>query len=186
MPREIVVDWTTTNGPGKVSVFNFIEASSVADQREDLETFLGSISGALDSGTSWVIRTSGREWDTSTGGLSGAWTDSAVRDGVGSVGGEPLPDAIQILFKWNTGHIVSGRFLSGRTFIPGCARVNDVDGNLEETLAAALEGNANTLAGAGSQLAVWHRPVSGSGGVAWAVDSATVWREFAVLRKRRY
>lgn len=186
MPREIEVNWTTANGPGKVSVMMFDTGTAVATQRTSLSTFLTALAGALDSGTSWSIATTGREWDNATGALTGAWTETSSKTGVGTVGGEPLPDAIQVLFRWGTGSIVNGRFLSGRTFIPGVARVNDVDGNLENAVRVSIQSSGTTFATAGNGFQIWHRPQSGSGGSVANVGSCTVWSEFAVLRRRRY
>lgn len=185
MPREIEVNWTTSNGAGKVSVFYFNAAIAVATQRTALETFLDTCMGAIDTGTSFVVATAGREWDSNTGALTGAWTDSTVRSGAGTIAGEPVPDAIQILFRWGTGAIANGRFVAGRTFMPGCARINDLDGNLDNAIAASLQGNGQTFATSGATPVVWHRPVAGSGGSEHQMNSCNVWREFAVLRRRR-
>lgn len=185
MPREITVDWTTDAGSGFVSVFNFNAGVAVATQRSALNTFLGAIDGALDSGTTWTVATAGREWDATTGGLTGAWTHTTPYTGVGGVAGQAVPDAIQILFRWGTSTIVNGRFLSGRTYIPGCAAINQDDGNMEESLRAAIEANGQTFAGSSATPVVWHRPVSGSGGQEVQMQTCSVWSEFAVLRKRR-
>lgn len=186
MPREIEVNWTTSNGAGKVSVMYFNAAIAVATQRTALQTFLSGIMGAIDSGTSYTIATAGREWDSNTGALTGAWTEASAKTGVGTVGGEPVPDAIQILFRWGTGAIANGRFVAGRTFIPGCARVNDLDGNLDNAIAASIQTTGQAFATSGATPVVWHRPVSGSGGSEHQMNSCNVWREFAVLRRRRY
>jgi len=185
MPREIEVQWTTSNGPGKVSVLYFNAAVAVATQRTHLHTWLTNMMGALDTGTSYIISTSGREWDTATGALTGAWSEATTKVGAGTVGGEPVPDAIQMLYRWRTGTIVNGRFLAGRTFIPGCARINDLDGNLDNALAAGLESAGQTFASSAATPVVWHRPVSGSGGSEAQFQTCSVWREFAVLRRRR-
>lgn len=185
MPREITVDWTTDAGSGFVSVLYFNAGVAVATQRAAINTWLGAIDGALDSGTTWTVATGGREWNSTTGALEGAWTDTTVYTGVGAVGGQAVPDAIQILFRWNTNTVVNGRFLTGRTFIPGCAAINQDDGNLEEALRAAIEANGTTFAGSGATPVVWHRPIAGSGGQEVQMQDCSVWSEFAVLRGRR-
>jgi hypothetical protein len=185
MPREITVDWTTDAGAGFVSVMYFNEGVAVATQRADLDTFLGSVAGALDSGTTYTIATSGREWNSTTGALTGAWTETTAYTGPGLVSGQAVPDATQILFRWQTGTIVNGRFLSGRTFIPGCAAINQDEGNLEESLRAAIEANGVTFAGSAATPVVWHRPVAGTGGQQVQMTDCSVWEEFAVLRGRR-
>lgn len=185
MPREILVDWTTVNGAGKVSVFYFIQATAVASQRDELATFLGSIDGALSTGTSWSIRTTGRDLISASGGLEDAWTDPTVYVGAGSGGSVPVADSTQGLIRWHTDHIVGSRFLQGRTYIPGVASGSLSGGNLLAATATAWQVAGQALIDAGVQLAVWHRPVAGAGGEAWAADVCSVNSEFAVLRRRR-
>lgn len=185
MPREITVDWTTDAGAGFVSVLYFNAGVAVATQRSALNTFLGSIDGALDAGTTWTVATGGREWDSNTGALTGAWTNTTSYTGVGGVAGEAVPDACQLLFRWQTNTVVNGRFLTGRTYIPGCGLINVDEGNVEESIRAAIEGNGNTFAASGATPVVWHRPVAGSGGQEVQMASCSVWEEFAVLRGRR-
>lgn len=185
MPREILVDWVTQSGAGKVSVFHFLEATPIADQRAALADFLDGVDGSIAAGTSWTIRTTGVEYDAATGALEGAWADGTAYTGPGSAGGEPVPDAAQVLFRWITDHIVGRRFLQGRTYIPGWSVANVDNGNLAEANRAGVQVLGNDLVNAGVQLAVWHRPVAGSGGEAWAVDECVVSSEFAVLRRRR-
>jgi hypothetical protein len=185
VPREILVDWTTASGAGKVSVLWFGTSTAVASQRTALGTMLGSVDGGLDNGVSWSIRQSGREVDDATGGLTGVWSDAASHTGTGGVAGEPVPDAAMMLFRWHTDHIVNGRFLQGRTFIPGLSDGNMVDGNLSSAQVTNMASFGQTLIAAAVQVGVWHRPTSGSGGVFWAADTCTVWEELAVLRRRR-
>ena len=186
MPREIEVKWTTSNGAEKVSVLYFDTGTAVAAQRDAIDSMLTGVAGALDTGTSYVIATEGREWNNATGALTGAWTEPTAYVGAGTVGGEPVPDVCQILMRWSTGTIVDGRFLAGRTYIPGCARVNDLDGNLDPAIASGTADWGQTLCDADVGFQIWHRPTSGAGGSVALVGTCSVWTEFAVLRKRRY
>lgn len=186
MPREILVDWTTASGAGKVSVFHFIEASHVADQRTTLAAFLTACNPTLAASTSWSIRTDGREIDTASGTLAGLWSDPTEHTGSGPGGNTAvLADATQVLVRWYTDHIVNGRVLRGRTYLPGIYRNVSEGGNVYVASRTAIASAGNTLATSGTQLAVWHRPTNGAGGVLWAVDTCTVWKEFAVQRRRR-
>lgn len=185
MPREIVVDWTTASGGGKASVFMFGTSSTIATQRVGLRNFLQSVDNLLTPANTWSIRTTGRELDNATGALTGTWTDGTTYTGAGAVTGEPVPDASQILIRWKTDHIVGGRFLQGRTFIPGCVVGNIDDGNLSAAAVTVAANAAAQLIADAVQVGVWHRPTSGSGGVWWAADSGTAWNELAVLRRRR-
>jgi len=185
MPREIVVDWTTASGGGKVSVFFFDTTGTVSNQRLDLATFLGNVDGALDNSVSWTIRVAGRDLDDSTGALIGAWTEGTTRTGVGNNATEPVADATQVLFQWHTGVIVNGRFLRGRTFIPGLTNSILSNGNILAANVASFDAFAETFLASSDTFGVWHRPTSGTGGSFHLATSATVWSELAVLRRRR-
>jgi len=185
MPREIVVDWTTASGGGKVNVFFFDAAGSVATQRLDLANFLGDVDGSLDNSCTWTIRTTGRDLDDGTGGLVGSWVDATTRTGTGNNATEPVADATQLLFQWHTGVIVNGRFLRGRTFIPGLTASILVGGNVNPGNVTSFDGFAEAFLAASDGFGIWHRPTSGTGGVFEVAQSATVWSELAVLRRRR-
>jgi hypothetical protein len=185
MPREIIVDWTTPSGSGKASVLYFLTATSVASQRAALSTFIEAIQAVQSSQCAYTIRTVGRELSDATGALTGAWSEPTAYTGTGNLAQEPLPDASQALIRWSTNHIVGSRFLQGRTFIP-CLTTNGVDdGNVLAATRTTIQNAANALVAAAVQFAIWHRPVGGAGGVAWAVDVAAAQSEFAVLRRRR-
>lgn len=183
--RQILVDWTTISGSGKVSVFYFTSAVAVATQRAALGTFLGATDAHLDNSCSWTIRTTGVDVDDASGALVDSWADATAQTGTGAGGTEPVADATQILVRWKTPTILGGRFVQGRTYIPGCASSNEVNGNVVTATSSAIAGFANTLIGSGAGLLVWHRPISGSGGLGCVPETATVWSEFAVLRRRR-
>ena len=185
MPREIVTDWTTPAGGGFRSVMFFGEVSDIVDQREALSDFWDSCSTSLDSNVNWTIETSGRELDSTTGTLTGVWSDGVSQTGGGANSGNVVPDASQGLVRWRTNNIVSGRFVNGRNFIPGFSTAAVSEGNLLAANRTAILNGATALITAAVQMGVWHRPVGGAGGAWFAAESADVWVEFAVLRQRR-
>lgn len=185
VPREILVDWTTPAGSGFVSVNFFDLGTAVATQRTALSVFLSGLQGVLDTGVSYEIRNAGRELNDNTGVLTGAWSDSAVHADSGSVSGEPVPDASQMLYRWFTDVIIGGRFLQGRTFIPGLTDGNMVDGNLSAGAIPGLVALGDAFIATGTGFGVWHRPTSGVGGQFEPATSCGVWSELAVLRRRR-
>jgi len=97
--------------------------------------------------------------------------------------GESLPRATMALIQWRTSQVVSGRFLRGRTFMPGFNEgTNNADGQLDSSVAASLASEANDfVTRLGSDAAVW----SPTHHVAASIESATVWSEWASLRSRR-
>jgi hypothetical protein len=94
-----------------------------------------------------------------------------------------------ICATWNTGAIVNGRRVRGRTFLGpldnSCLQNDGTLSSSSITHANAL-GAAWTDAGLTTTLScVWHRPVGGTGGSNHEIISATVRDKFAVLRSRR-
>jgi len=144
MPREILTDWTTPAGGGFRSVTYWHLTPSVDDQRQAWNEFLIDISTILDDGTDWNVQTTGREMDDATGVLTGEWSDATVQSGGGAGAGETVPDASQMLIRWNTGEIVNGRFLKGRTFIPGVQVAGLASGNLSPANVDAVNAAAVT------------------------------------------
>ena len=185
MPREIVVDWTTSAGGGFVSVFFFNEAVDVVDQRDRLALFLTPMRNNLSAGTTFTIRTTGRELDDATGTLTGVWNDPRVLTNVGAGTGQPVADTTQILCRWGTNTIVNGRFLKGRTFIPGMVAGSLQNGNISPTALGNMNAAVAFLIDPTDGFGVWHRPVLGAGGVFQLAISSSVWSELAVLRRRR-
>lgn len=185
MPREILVDWTTPAGGGFRSVLYFAESEPFATQRSDLGDLLDAIGGVLDQNVSWLVETAGREMDSLTGTLTGVWTDTTPFAGTGGTIGQSNPDAAQLLIRWNTQAIVDGRFLKGRTFIPGVSTTSVTDGNVSATTLAGLQTAVNTFVGAFNGFGVWHRPTAGAGGSFATAQTGSIWSEYAILRRRR-
>lgn len=185
MPKEIVVNWVTLNGGGKVSVFWADETPLIADQREALGDMIRDFQAQLHSSTSWSIATEGRIVNATTGTLTGQWAETTNQAGVGAAASAPGADATQALLRWQTATIINGRFLQGRTFIPGLSRDAIVLGNLSASAIADFQGAADGLVTADVGFGVWHRPTSGTGGAFHDYTSAGVWNELAVLRRRR-
>lgn len=186
MVREILTDWNTPAGGGRVSVMYFDDTVSVVSQRAALATLWTTLEPRLGSTVTWTIRTEGRNLHTGNGQLLGQWEDTTSRTGTGNdAASTVIPDASQVLFRWRTGIVVKGRFLQGRTYVPGMTAASLTSGNV--SAAARNEWNTaiNTFLGANVGLEVWHRPVNQSGGTTGFVLTGSVWSELAVLRRRR-
>lgn len=184
--HQIISRWTTINGGGKVAVMYFLAAIPIEDQREALGAFWEDVCPNLDNSTSVVVDTDGVTIDDATGGLVDSWADPTPYTFSGGGTGEPVDDAAQILVRWKTATIVGGRFLQGRTFIPGSNVANLSNGNLIGSTQTALQTAVNTFIASAAGLAVWHRPKEAAPGSSDAVSTGSVWNEFAVLRRRRY
>lgn len=183
--RQILTDWTTASGSGKVTVMYFLAAESVVDQRAAIHDLFNDMGVGLDDSCSFTVRTSGVEIDDETGTLIGSWSEPTAQTGTGDGSGQPVADAIQVLLQWQTPAIVGGRFLKGRTFVPGLGNGNEAGGNLAPTAQTTFQGIVDTFVDSDVGFGVWHRPAAGSGGSFDQVISGTVWSELAVLRRRR-
>lgn len=185
MAREILVNWTTAGGGGFVSVLNFADEATAGAQRTALNGFLLEALEVCANTTSFEIATEGREFDETTGTLTGFWTDPTVYVGAG-IAGNQAADATQALVRWRTLSIVGGRLLQGRTFIPGIGSSEVTAGNLNTGAQGTLNAAAEVLVSAGVGFSVWSRPITGGrAGSLSLVTEATVWSELAVLRRRR-
>lgn len=183
--REIITNWNLVSGGGHVSVMYFVASDPVATQRTNLNTMWTAIKALQSTNTLYDIALSGREIESTTGALTGAWSTGAVLNGAGSNGTTPVPDVAQALIQWRTSQIVNGRFLRGRTYVPGIATGQVVGGNVAGGAVTILLNAASALAGSTTPPHIWHRPVSGSGGNSYATSSVTIWSEFAMLKRRR-
>ena len=185
MPREILTEWTTPAGSGFLTVMYFELGVSVATQRAAVDDLFDSCATSLDSNVSWLVQTSGRELDDATGTLTGAWTEATSQIGNGANSGNVVPDASQAMIRWTTGEIVNGRFLKGRTYIPGFAVAAVSEGNVLAANVTAINAGCTAFVASGAQGVIWHRPVANTGGETKQIDGGTLWTEFAVLRQRR-
>jgi len=190
--RQVVVQWTTASGPGKVSVFNFSAAgATITAQRAALKALLEVVDSNLVPGTLWSIESAGRVLDDSTGALVGAWSDGAVITGAGGAAGQPVADATQVLLQWQTGVIEGARFLRGRTFIPGLNRDYTNLGNVAPSIVSTWGAAMTTFVGASVGFGIWRRPWPGSPtrpaytGAFQGASTGDVWAELAVQRRRR-
>lgn len=182
--REVIITWTAAGGAGGVTVLNYGTGGLVADDRLALWTFLDTVKAQFSNTTSWAIATEGRIFDDATGTLTGQWVDTTPRTGIGTSASAPVANATQLLIRWRTGHIVNGRFLQGRTFLPGIQSGALAGGQVVAGTQTAFNNALTTLVASGNTPDVWHRP-SGSPGIVRNVTSASVWSEFAILRRRR-
>lgn len=187
MPTEHKIIWTTPGGGGASTIYS-LSSSTPQIVADAIDAFLVSLKAGLSSQVSMVQSPEVRVISDGDGTLQQVFNvnvDPAVQ---GNVAGQPVADASQILFRWNTGSIVAGRRLVGRTFVPGLPVGSLAGGNLSAASAAdfATKGNnlINSLTGT-NKLVVWHRPKAGVGGITFPMTGCSVWTEMAVLRRRR-
>lgn len=177
--------WTGADviGPG-VSTFYFDAAASGFTAA--VAAFFTSLGPAVPVGTTITVQNTGDILESTTGALTGVWTDGVVATINGS-NNTGFTLGVGARVKWNTSGIHNRRRVHGSTFIVplGKGTVN-ANGQLDSALAASITGYGNTLAAAaGASMRIWSRPVAGAGGAAWPVISATCPPAISWLRSRR-
>jgi hypothetical protein len=121
----------------------------------------------------------GEQIDSTTGSVVGFWDsgDEITKDGTDT--SNFVTDVSQVLLQMRTGFVVGGRELRGRLFLPGLRVTATSLGNVDSTVATAIQDSANE--NLNDTFAVFSRTHH-----AWAtISSCTVWSEFASLRSRR-
>lgn len=183
--REIQVLWTPPSGIQTSTVMYWWDGVGVSTQRTRLNTFLTAINGFLTGDTLWTIATQGKVLNEQTGQMTGTWAEATPYSGAGSGTGEPVPDVAQILFRWGTNTVLNGRFVKGRSFIPGLAAENLLGGNIAGAAVGPMTTAASNLAGASAGFGVYHRPQNGTLGALVTINTADCASEMAVQRRRR-
>ena len=190
--REIPVGYTLLNGRTGVNIYHFASTGFTADDQCDA---LGDLMETLDSnlvpGTIWRIPSEGRQLDSATGELVSAWTATTFRTGDGGAAGQPVADATQVLLRWQTAAIRRGRFLRGRTYVPGLNNGYTTAGNVSSALGSTWATAIGAFLDREVGFGVWGRPLPAKGaspaapGVFALATGGGVWAELAVQRGRR-
>lgn len=164
---------------------HFADAATLAEIYSALDGFVTVVDSALGSDVSVAIDPEVLTLNTVTGALESGESGTPPLAVAGLGGTTIVPNAVQGLIRWRTTAVVGGRFLRGRTYIPGMSQTTVFASGVMNT-----NGSGPLNAGAAALIAtglfgVWHRPEGGAGGVFAPATSSGVWREFAVQRRRR-
>lgn len=173
--------------PGAPGYSNFYcEAAAGALPLAQIRTFFDTVKSYLPAGLTLSFPGSGDIIDPATGNLSGAWSETAQTNVVGTGSGNYAGNAGAVV-HWLTDSIVRGRRLRGRTFlVPLVTGAYDTLGSLGTTPLATLQSAASTLVGAASTpLEVWSRPGPGYAGSQGTVTSSRVPDLAVSMRSRR-
>lgn len=181
--KKVVVTWTGQTGlPG----YSLFYCDSAVDVTTDLATFFTAVKGAFPSGTSWDIPNAGDELESTTGALVGSWSGGTAATVTSTAGALGYGAGVGAYVRWNTGIIINGRRLKGRTFLTGInASGYDTDGTISPSYRTTFVSAASALA-ASTKLKIWHRPPHGasSGGLG-DVLSSTIPDRVTSLKSRR-
>lgn len=171
-----------TGGPWMGTWFFDGSAGTQLQAATAVRTFLNSIAAQFRNSITWtfdpVVDTL-----SEAGALLSSTAISPPATVTGSGTGDMLPPATQGRVIWQTGSIVNGRRLVGRTFIPGMIQGTQTSqGQVQPATITAVNTAANTLATAAStSMVVWSRAHD----VAVDITSGAMDSEFSVLRSRR-
>jgi hypothetical protein len=150
-----------------------------------VEDFWVAIQSQISNAFTMTVDPEVRQLNEATGVLlsvSPVTVTSRVMNGTG----ERL-DLLQGLLTWNTGDVVDGRVVKGRTFLPGPMETMNEPGGVPTT---AYKTTINSAAAAlqtalPNALVVWHRPVNEAGGSIHEVILGAVNSSWSYLQSRR-
>lgn len=185
--HRLVISWAGPQIHGSaVTVLHFDGSEQPAPDVAAVLSAVFLLKPSMPTGVIATVPNTGDSIEDTTGELVGVWAGS---------GGGPCnmtgitnsPAGVGACVGWQTGGIVNGRRLRGRTFVvPLDGDSYDETGTLSASALGDVGGFANALQAVGG-LAVWHRPttVGGSDGTSYGVISNRVRDKVAFLSSRR-
>lgn len=187
---RIRVSWTGFPGSPGVSTFYSTDAPYTMGA---LYALYANMAAFLPIDVTISFPTTGDIIDPLNGSLTGTWAGPTEADVVGT-GTGPYAAPTGIMIRWDTGSILDGHRLQGRTYlVPAVGGIFDGDGSIATgPLGTARGFVAAFLTADSGRLVVWHRPVKDrithavtrAGGYT-AVNGGTVPDEAVILRSRR-
>lgn len=181
--QRVRVAWTGGSGGDGVSTFYADDATTLS---ADLHTFFTAIATAIPDEITLTIEPGGEELDAGSGDLVGVWSREPLAPIPGGYSGNYAASSGTVML-WLTPDIINSHRVKGKTFlVPGSpASFNGTGGVSAGSVAGVSALGQDLLDSAPGNLKVWHRPVGGSGGVAFSANFARLSDKPAVLRSRR-
>lgn len=181
---KVQVEWAGIAGMPGFTTF-YCDAGDTIP-RDELEDFFFAFRGAVPTGLSWTIPSSGDIFADNSGTLVGSWSQGSPVVVSSNAVDVEWAGGTGAVINWATGGIAAGRRVRGRTFMVPINTANYDNGHLTSSFrSGAVTAAAALVSAAGDRLRVWHRPVGGSGGSSHAITAASVPDLAAVLRSRR-
>jgi hypothetical protein len=169
-------------GPS-VSTFYFDDAHT--GFQADLITFWDSVKTRLPSIVSVTVQGSGDVIESSTGALTGIWSEGSDTN-VPGTGTAQCPQGVGGRIVWSTLGTTNGRRVRGTTFmIPLDASMYDTLGTLSASRSDFVSAGNALLAASTNQLLIWTRPRPGTAGGINSVVSCDMPDKISTLRSRR-
>jgi hypothetical protein len=151
-----------------------------------LANFFSAIKSFVPAACTFSVDNGGDSIDPLNGQLMGSWgvgtSGPIVCTGTGN-----FSLASGLLVRWDTGTIINGHRLRGKTYIVPVVVGNydSVGGVLTGTQTTVTTAAQAYVTAAGGTAVVWNRPKPGQAGGFSAVTTASVAPKVAVLRSRR-
>lgn len=169
-----------------VNVLHFSASDPAVPPVAAIKTAYQSLTNILPTNVTITVPGTGDTIDDTTGELTGVWSTAGGGSFVGA-GTAVSAAGVGACVGWQTGGIVGGKKLRGRTFIvPLHNATYEGDGTLSPSTLSALDTFGSQLRAAGP-LAVWHRPTTkgGTDGNSYGVIAHRVRDKVAYLSSRR-
>lgn len=174
-------------GGGITQSFFDDDGGGAQDLVDAIETWWTALLGAIVADNFVSVEPTVVILDEITGNLEGQVTTTVSGPLEGTGGSAPLPPAVQGLIRWFTPVVANNRLIRGHWFLPAMSEGNNESPGIPSSgVVAAVNAAAATLIGdADAHLVIWHRPKAPNDGSIGAVQSASMWGEWATLRSRR-
>lgn len=157
--RKMVVTWGGISGGLAYTVFN---CDGAVDATAEVKAFFTSIQSLFSSSATFLIPNSGDVLDEATGTLIGGWTGTGGGTVVGTAGSVAYGTGIGPYVRWQTGAVVHGRRLRGRTWLTSIsAAYYNTAGQFSAAGQSIVNPACATLVAA-NKVGIWHRPHHGS------------------------
>jgi hypothetical protein len=190
---RVMVEWSGTMVKGAAANVLYFEAPTGVVDLAAIRSAYSNLQTLLPAGCTLQFPGAGDLVDEFTGVLQGAWTATSPTGIVGA-GAAGSAAGAGACVSWNTGMVVAGHRLRGRTFIvPLATDAYDATGTLA-SLALTMGNAFATAMNAIPSFVVWHRPthtgtgpsrVNNNDGAARLVASYTLKDKVAFLSSRR-
>lgn len=154
--ERLRVLWSGFKGAPGVSTFYFTDAVAM---QGPLHAFLATLLDNMPPAVTLKIESSGDIISDVDGSLLGAWVGDNLPPSSGTVNGT-FAGGAGFAVNWETGAIVGGSHVRGRTFFVPCASAAlQGDGTVSDVLVNAIPGFVDTmLAGHAANMQIWQRP----------------------------
>jgi hypothetical protein len=171
------------NGAGSATAAQALEAAA------RVRAYFASLQPRMATVTTVQVQSQVDVLTAETGKLTTSFAVAAQALVTGTGGASQLPGATQGLLRLNTGVVIAGRRVEGKSFVPnpvpGDNTASGTPSTTYQTGIATAGALLNTLITTALSSVTWHRPTGGIGGSIVLNTSFTCSPKWSVLRSRR-